>query len=61
MVGAHLYVLTMFFAGVEGQPVDIFKFYEDSGLYTLNLIASIGAFVFVARRRCSSSSTPPQL
>ena len=47
VIGIHLYVLPMFLAGLKGQPVDIFKYYEDSGLDTLNLIASIGAFVLV--------------
>jgi heme/copper-type cytochrome/quinol oxidase subunit 1 len=37
----------MFFAGLEGQPVDIFRYYEDDGVSTLNLIASLGAFVLV--------------
>ena len=37
----------MFFAGLEGQPVDIFKYYEDTGVDGYNLIASIGAFVLV--------------
>ena len=31
LVGVHLYVLPMFLAGLEGQPVDVFKFYEDTG------------------------------
>ena len=30
-IGIHLYVIPMFFAGLEGQPVDVFKFYEDTG------------------------------
>ena len=37
----------MFFAGLEGQPVDVFKFYEDTGLDGYNLVASIGAFILV--------------
>ena len=37
----------MMMAGLEGMPVDVYKFYEDSGLDTLNLIASIGAIVFI--------------
>jgi heme/copper-type cytochrome/quinol oxidase subunit 1 len=47
LVGLNLFVLMMFFAGVEGQPVDIFRYPEDTGLSTFNLFASIGAFVFV--------------
>ena len=46
-IGIHLYVIPMFFAGLEGQPVDVFKFYEDTGLDGYNLVASIGAFVLV--------------
>ncbi len=46
-IGVHLYVLPMFLAGLEGQPVDIFKYYADQGVDGYNLIASIGAFVLV--------------
>ena len=46
-VGLHLYVLPMFFAGLEGQPVDVFKYFEDTGVDGYNLIASLGAFVLV--------------
>ena len=28
----------MFFAGLDGQPVDIFRYYEDDGVTVLNLI-----------------------
>jgi heme/copper-type cytochrome/quinol oxidase subunit 1 len=38
----------MFLAGLDGQPVDIFKYYENTGVDGYNLIASIGAFVLVA-------------
>ena len=47
VIGIHLYVTAMFLAGCSGQPVDVFKFYEDTGLDGYNLIASIGAFVLV--------------
>jgi heme/copper-type cytochrome/quinol oxidase subunit 1 len=47
-VGIHLYALPMILAGLEGQPVDIFKYYENTGVDGYNLIASIGAFVLVA-------------
>ena len=43
--GAVVYGFAMFFAGVEGQPVDVFRYYEDDGVSTTNLIASVGAFV----------------
>ncbi len=42
--GAIVYGFAMFFAGLEGQPVDVFRYYEDDGVSTLNLIASLGAF-----------------
>ncbi len=42
--GAIVYGFAMFFAGLEGQPVDVFRYYEDAGVSTLNLIASLGAF-----------------
>jgi cytochrome c oxidase subunit 1 len=47
-IGIHMFVLPMFLAGLEGQPVDIFKYYEDTGVDGYNLIASIGAFILVA-------------
>jgi heme/copper-type cytochrome/quinol oxidase subunit 1 len=47
MVGALVYVLTTMMAGLEGMPVDVAKFYGDSGLDALNLIASLGAIAFV--------------
>jgi heme/copper-type cytochrome/quinol oxidase subunit 1 len=40
-------VLTTMMAGLEGMPVDVAKFYGDSGLDALNLIASIAAILFV--------------
>ncbi len=46
-LGIHLYAIPMFFAGLEGQTVDVFKFYEDTGLDGYNLVASIGAFILV--------------
>ena len=48
LVGLHVYVLAMFFAGLEGQAVDVFEYPGGEGLSTLNVIASIGAFIFVA-------------
>ena len=46
--GIHLYALPMFLAGLDGQPVDVFKYYENTGVDGDNLLASIGAFVLVA-------------
>ncbi len=48
VLGAHLTFIPMFIAGLEGQPVDIYKYYEGQGLDTLNLISTIGAFVLAA-------------
>jgi heme/copper-type cytochrome/quinol oxidase subunit 1 len=51
VLGAHVTFIPLFLAGVEGQQVDIFKFFEASdainamSLNTYNLIATIGAFV----------------
>jgi cytochrome c oxidase subunit 1 len=45
LVGVHLMCLPMFFAGLEGQPVDVFEYYQDTGLSFYNLLASIGAFI----------------
>ena len=39
-----VYCLAMFFAGLAGQPVDTYRYFEDEGLSTLNLIASIASF-----------------
>ena len=51
VLGAHVTFIPLFLAGIEGQQVDIFKFFEASdainsmGLNAYNLIATIGAFV----------------
>jgi heme/copper-type cytochrome/quinol oxidase subunit 1 len=51
VVGAHLTFIPLFLAGLAGQQVDIFKFFEASdainamSLNAYNLIATIGAFV----------------
>jgi heme/copper-type cytochrome/quinol oxidase subunit 1 len=37
----------MYLAGLKGQPVDVFKLYEGTGVDLLNVIASIGAFILV--------------
>ena len=46
-VGLVLYGWAMFFAGLKGQPVDVYRFYEDTGLDGFNLVASVGAFILV--------------
>ncbi len=43
-VSALTYGFAMFFAGLAGQPVDVFRYFEDDGVSTLNLIASIASF-----------------
>ncbi len=43
-VSAAVYCMSMFFAGLAGQPVDVFRYFEDDGVSTLNLIASIASF-----------------
>jgi cytochrome c oxidase subunit 1 len=43
-VSAVVYGFSMFFAGLAGQPVDVFRYYSDDGVSTLNLIASIASF-----------------
>lgn len=45
LVGVYVFALMAFFAGVKGQPVDIYKFYGGEGLDGYNLVASIAAFV----------------
>ena len=47
-VGLNFYVLAMFLAGLEGQPVDVYEYFENSGVDGYNLIASLAAFVLVA-------------
>jgi cytochrome c oxidase subunit 1 len=46
-LGINLYVVPMFLAGLEGQPVDVYEYYEGIGVDGYNLIASIGAFILV--------------
>ncbi len=47
-VGAIAMIVPMQLAGLEGMPVDGFKFYGDSGLDTLNAISSVGCLIFAA-------------
>ena len=48
LIGAHLTLLPMFLAGLEGQPVDVYKFFDTGNLATLNLISTIGAVILIA-------------
>ena len=43
LVGTVVFGLSMAFAGLSGQPVDISRYYEDTGLSTYNVFAAIGA------------------
>ena len=45
LVGVHLMFFPMFFAGLEGQPVDIYKYSPTPGCPFLNLLSSLGCFV----------------
>jgi cytochrome c oxidase subunit 1 len=45
LLGLYVYVLMAFLAGVKAQPVDVYKFFGDSGVDGFNLVASIAAFV----------------
>jgi heme/copper-type cytochrome/quinol oxidase subunit 1 len=45
LVGVHAMAIPMFLAGLEGQPVDVYKYYEGVGLDGYNLVASVGSFV----------------
>ncbi|MDP9189346.1 MAG: cbb3-type cytochrome c oxidase subunit I [Actinomycetota bacterium] len=47
LLGAHLTFLPMFLAGLEGQPVDVYKYFDTGNLATLNLISTIGAVVLI--------------
>lgn len=44
--GAILMIIPMQLAGLEGMPVDVYKFPADSGLSLLNLLATIGSVIF---------------
>ncbi len=44
LVSATVFCAAMFFAGLAGQPVDVYRYFEDDGVSTLNLIASIASF-----------------
>ena len=45
LVGLNLLCIPMFLAGVAGQPVDVYQYYEGTGLTGFNVVASIGSFV----------------
>ena len=47
IVGAHLTLIPMVLAGLEGQPVDVYKYFDTGSLDIYNLLSTIGAFVLV--------------
>ena len=46
VLGGLLLIVPSQIAGLEGMPVDVYKFYGDSGQSLSNLLASIGSVVF---------------
>ncbi len=48
LIGAHLTFVPMWLAGLEGQPVDVYRFYDVGNLDLYNLLSTIGAFVLTA-------------
>ena len=45
VAGILVYAIASFFAGLEGQPVDAYRFFEGTGVDAYNLVASLGAFL----------------
>jgi cytochrome c oxidase subunit I len=45
IVGVHLTLIPMALAGIEGQPVDVYKYFDVDSLDAYNLLSTIGAFV----------------
>jgi cytochrome c oxidase subunit I len=48
IIGAHITFLPMFLAGIEGQPVDIYEYFDTGSLDTYNLISFIGSLILIA-------------
>lgn len=48
LAGSALYGVAMLLAGLEGQPVDVSRYYDADGLGGYNLVATIGAALIVA-------------
>lgn len=44
-VGANVTFGALFFAGLQGQPVDAYKYFDGTGVSGYNLVATIGSFV----------------
>jgi cytochrome c oxidase subunit I len=45
LVGAIVMILPIQLAGLEGMPTDVYKYFGDTGISGLNLIASLGSFL----------------
>jgi heme/copper-type cytochrome/quinol oxidase subunit 1 len=48
LIGVHLTFLPMFFAALEGQPVDLNEYPESLGVDGYNLVSTIGSFILAA-------------
>ncbi len=48
LLGAHLTFVPMFLAGLEGQPVDVYEYFDTGNLDVYNAITTGGAFVLAA-------------
>jgi heme/copper-type cytochrome/quinol oxidase subunit 1 len=48
LIGVHVTFIPMFLAGLEGQPVDIYKYFDVQDLDLLNLISTIGSVILLA-------------
>jgi len=48
IAGSFVMVLPIQLAGLEGMPVDVYKFFGDTGMSAYNLIGSLGALIFAA-------------
>jgi cytochrome c oxidase subunit 1 len=48
VIGAHLTFLPMFIAGLDGQPADVYKYFDVDSLAALNLISTIGSVILAA-------------
>jgi heme/copper-type cytochrome/quinol oxidase subunit 1 len=46
VLGGLLMIVPTQIAGLEGMPVDVYKYYGDTGLTLLNILATIGSLVF---------------
>ena len=48
LIGVYVTFVPMGLAGIEGQPVDVYKYFDTGNLDILNLLSSIGAVVLAA-------------